>query len=120
MFAAGGVRPLILCVDDEEAALTLRKMVLQKNGFEVLTATNSTDALQLMRENKVNMVVTDHLLGKESGVELAKEIKSLAPTIPVVLLSGLPPEHYEHVDCFISKGEPMTVVLSMLNDLLAR
>lgn len=112
--------PLLLCVDDEKPALSLRKLVLEHNGFCVLVAENSAQALELFRDHPVALVMADHLLGSESGLQLAAELKRLKPHIPVVLLSGMPPDSMDNIDCFISKGEEPRIVFSILRDLLRR
>lgn len=112
--------PLLLCVDDEKPGLTLRKQVLEHNGFRVLVAEDSVQALELFRRHPVSLVMADHLLGSESGVRLAADFKRLKPWIPVVLLSGMPPESMENIDCFISKGEEPRFILSLIRDLLRR
>ncbi len=113
-------KPLLLCVDDEKPALTIRKMVLEKNGFDVVTATNSVEALEVFRTHAISLVMADHLLGHESGLELAAALKRLNPFIPIVLLSGLPPDSMDNLDCFICKGEGPSHVISILRDLLSR
>ncbi|GAC1646371.1 MAG: response regulator [Acidobacteriaceae bacterium] len=111
---------VVLCVDDEQPGLSLRKVVLEKCGYEVLTASNSSEALTLFQAHKVSMVIADHLLGNESGIELAGKLKRISPEIPIVLLAGAPPERMENIDCFILKGEPISYVLDILKDLLER
>ena len=52
---------IILCVDDEVTPLTIRKCVLQKAGFHVITAGSAKDALEILRTTNVDLVVSDHL-----------------------------------------------------------
>lgn len=113
-------KPWILCVDDGKPALTLRRMVLEHNGYRVLVAETCARALELFRTNPVNLVMTDHLLAGEDGLELAAEIKRLNPRVPLVLLSGSPPESMKDIDCFILKSEPIPKVLAILRNLLRR
>ena len=51
--------PTILCVDDEAGALTIRKTLLERAGYMVLTAMNAGDALKIFHFNKVDLVVSD-------------------------------------------------------------
>ncbi len=111
---------LLLCVDDEKPALTLRKLVLERTGYRVLVAENSAEALELFKSNPVSLVLADHLLGSESGLLLARDLKRLKPQVPIVLLSGMAPESMENLDCFIWKGEEPKQILRILDDLLNR
>ena len=100
-------RPVILCVDDEENPLLLRKLVLQKAGYEVLTATSAREALEVTDSHEVDLVLSDHLMPGMSGTELAREVKAHFPKLPVVLISGINeiPVGANVADAFVSKIE---------------
>jgi CheY-like chemotaxis protein len=100
-------KAVILCVDDEELPLILRRLVLEKFGYEVVTASCAASALELLKSAKVDLVLSDHLMPNMTGAELAREIKSLRPDLPVVLLSGVNeiPTGADGADAFISKVE---------------
>jgi two-component system, OmpR family, response regulator CpxR len=53
----------ILCIHDEELALSIRKMVLESAGYLVFTATNTTKGLELFKAHHIELVITDHLQG---------------------------------------------------------
>jgi len=72
----------ILCVDDEELSLKVRKLVLEGAGYTVLTATTPDAALSLFQSNSVDLVMTDHLLPGISGTQLAQRMKKLKPAVP--------------------------------------
>ena len=55
-------RPMILCVDDEENQLAVRKLVLEKEGFSVLTASSGQEALSLLACHQIDLVLSDHLM----------------------------------------------------------
>jgi CheY-like chemotaxis protein len=111
----------ILCVDDEESGLQLRKLLLESNGYTVLTASDSEAALALFQTNTIDLVITDHLLPKIPGTELARRMKQLKPTVPIALLSGFPepPDDSQHVNCCIVKGEEPIAVLRKIAELLS-
>ena len=100
-------KAVILCVDDEERPLVLRKLVLQKAGYEVLTANSAKEALDVVGSRKVDLVLSDHLMPGTSGVELAQQIKARYPNLPVVLLSGVNeiPVGADSADAFLTKVE---------------
>ncbi|MBV8052358.1 MAG: response regulator [Acidobacteriaceae bacterium] len=100
-------KPLILCVDDEENPLVLRKMVLQKAGYDVLTARGAKEALAIISSQPIDLVISDHLMPGTTGAELAQQIKTDHPRLPVVLISGLNevPPGSSMADVFLSKLE---------------
>jgi CheY-like chemotaxis protein len=103
----GEHKAVILCVDDEQNPLTLRKLVLQRAGYEVLTATSAKEALELVASRKLDLVLSDHLLPGMHGTELAEQIKAEHPELPVILISGvneLPPGS-TNANVFLSKIE---------------
>jgi len=82
--------PTILCVDDEAGALTIRKTLLERAGYVVLTAMKAEDALQIFKSGKkVDLVVSDHLLPVTTGSKMASQMKSAKPAIPFLLISGV-------------------------------
>jgi len=97
----------ILCVDDEESPLVLRKCLLQKAGYDVITARSAQEALRLAGSNPVDLVLSDYLMPGGSGTELAQQVKAQYPEILVVLLSGVNeiPANADVADAFLSKVE---------------
>jgi CheY-like chemotaxis protein len=97
----------IVCVDDEDIPRMLRKLVLQKQGYKVVTAASGSEALALLDEGGINLVLSDLLMPGMSGTELTKIIKADRPTMPVILISGvneIPPDAM-YADRFVSKVE---------------
>lgn len=100
-------KAVILCVDDEENPLVLRKYVLQKAGYEVLTANSGKQALALAASRNVDLVLSDHLMPGMNGTELAQQLKALHPNLPVILISGVNelPAGSTAANAFLSKIE---------------
>ena len=113
-------KPLILCIDDDEVQLQLRKQILESDGFCVLNASNAAEASQKLREAPVSLVLSDHMLSGTTGTELAADLKKVKSDVPVVLYSGRTPESLQNVDCFIAKSEPVPRFLAMIRDLVDR
>jgi len=110
---------LILAVDDEKSGLYFRKLILEHAGHSVLSATNVEEAMQLFRSNAVVLVITDHLLGRKTGAEMAKEMKRLKPGVPIVLLSGTTSNpDLDGADAFLSKTEGPEDLLAIVTNLL--
>jgi CheY-like chemotaxis protein len=97
----------ILCVDDEEIPLLLRKLLLQKAGYEVLTARTAEEALRIATSSVVDLVLSDYLMPGTTGTELAHQFKTRHPQLPFVLLSGVNeiPGDATVADSFLSKLE---------------
>ena len=105
---APSLQPLtILCVDDEAVALSIRKSLLERAGYYVLPALDADQAFQIFRLNRIDIVVSDHLLPGATGIEMACTMKLAKPEVPILLLTGIvdPPPGTEHVDKFINKAE---------------
>ena len=113
-------KPLVLCIEDDPTQLELRRCILENDGFLVLNASNAGDAIEIIRETPVSLVISDHMLSGVMGKQLAGEIKKLKPDVPVVLHSSAPPESLEYVDCFINKTEPTPTFLAIIRDLVNR
>jgi len=100
-------KPVILCVDDEDNPLVLRKLVLEKAGYEVATAHSADEALAVMDRRPIDLVVSDHLMPGVTGVELAQAMKARHPKTPIILISGVNdiPSDADTADAFLSKVE---------------
>ena len=83
--------PKILAIDDENDVLLVVKMALQNEGFDVLTAGNGLDGLELAREGKPDLVLLDVMMPKMDGFEVLRQLKEDDATayIPVIMLTGL-------------------------------
>jgi CheY-like chemotaxis protein len=113
--------PLILCIDDADIALRVRKLLLDSEGYSVLTASSGEDGLELFKQNPVQLVISDHFLSGKSGVEIAREMKGLKPEVPILIMSAAAekPDGLEFADGFLEKGESPTVLLDVITRLLA-
>ena len=111
---------IILCVDDEENALILRRLVLEKSGFEVLTANSAREAQEVLASRSVDLILSDQLMPGTTGTELARTVKARYPQIPFVLVSGVNemPEGIELTDMFISKLEGPVILIQKITELL--
>lgn len=102
-----GTKAVILCVDDEEIPRTLRKLILQKQGYEVVTVASAEEAVEMLASHRFDLVLTDQMMPGMTGTELTKHIKSATPRLPVIIISGvneIPPDA-SFADRFISKVE---------------
>ncbi len=111
----------ILCVDDERIGLSVRKMLLESQGYRVLTAENGADALVLFSSETLDLVILDYAMPGMNGDVVAERMKELRPDLPILMLSAyvdLPSETLALVDKSITKGEPAPVLLEAVAQLL--
>jgi CheY-like chemotaxis protein len=115
-------KELILCVDDEENQLAVRKLVLESRGYAVLTAASGRDALALLAQHPVDLVLSDHLMPGLTGAELARQIKVQKPELPVILISAVNeiPADAANADLFMSKLDGPIAMCENISTMLAR
>jgi two-component system response regulator CpxR len=96
----------ILCVDDNEQALSIRKVMLETRGYRVLTCTNGIDALELFKRGGVDLLLSDLLMPGLDGADLVKKIKDVSPETPAILFSGKIKvyDRDTRADVFLPKG----------------
>jgi two-component system, OmpR family, response regulator CpxR len=96
----------ILCVDDNEQALSVRKFLLETRGYRVLTALDAESALELFREGGIDLVLSDLVMPRVDGNELVRRMKEIAPEIPAILISGSVKsfDRANRADAFLPKG----------------
>jgi CheY-like chemotaxis protein len=114
--------PLILCIDDADIALRVRKLLLGHEGYNVLTASSGEGGLELFKQNPIELVIADHFLSGKTGIEIAREMKELRPEVPILIMSAAidKPEGMEFADGFLAKGESPDVLLDTIAELLAK
>ncbi len=112
----------ILCVDDNEQGLFVRRLLLERRGYKVLTATSGKRGLTLLEQNPIDAVILDYRMQGMDGAAAATMIRRKLPQMPIVLLSGytaeLPERVTRIVDCVIPKGQPISSLAGVLDDLL--
>jgi CheY-like chemotaxis protein len=79
----------ILCVAAEQLTLSVRGLVLQAEGYEVISTSSFQDAMRLTATRRPDLIICDHSLGKESGGALADCLKQLLPETPILLITGV-------------------------------
>ena len=78
----------ILVVDDEQIILDLLKDLLQTQGYQIETATNGIEALELLNENSYDLFIIDFSMPYMDGMQLLAEIKKLHPLAVIIVLTG--------------------------------
>ena len=78
----------ILIVDDEKNYLVLLEALLGTEGYETLTASSAKDALEILRNSDVDLLITDMKMPGMTGMELLEECERLKPDVPVITLTA--------------------------------
>jgi two-component system, NtrC family, response regulator len=78
----------ILIVDDEKNYRVVLEALLAPEGYEVLTAGSGREALKLVREADVDLIITDMKMPGMSGMELMEEAKRIEPDLPVIMMTA--------------------------------
>jgi len=100
------VKKTILCVDDNEQSLSIRKVMLETRGYRVVACNNGQDALAAFRQGGIDLVLSDLIMPGLDGTELIERIKNEAPCLPAILFSGKIKvyEKDTRADLFLPKG----------------
>jgi len=115
----------ILVVDDEETMLQSLSKLLTLMGFETETADSGEKALDVLRQQTVDVVITDINMPGMSGMELLKRVKKKDPHLPVIIITGfgidqareLAEKH--NADGFLPKPFKMNDMKLMIDKVLA-
>lgn len=96
----------ILCVDDNEQSLSIRKVMLETHGYRVITCADARAALEVFKQGGIDLVLTDLVMPDMDGTELIAQVKALSPQTPAILFSGKIRvyERDTQADVFLPKG----------------
>lgn len=114
-------RKLLLCVDDRAAALEIRKMLLEREGYDVLTAADGPSGLELFASREVDLVLLDYNMPEENGAVVARKMRALKPEVPVIMLSAYfepPAEAAGFINAYVAKGQNPRVLLDQISKLI--
>ncbi len=78
----------ILIVDDEKNYLVVLESLLGLEGYEILTARDGYDALRLVNETDLDLVITDMKMPGMNGMELLEKCKKIKPELPVIMMTA--------------------------------
>jgi CheY-like chemotaxis protein len=96
----------ILCVDENEQSLSIRKIMLETRGYRVVACSGGEEALDRFKKGGVDLVLTDLIVPGLDGSKLIDKIKEISPQTPTILLSGKVKiyDGNTRADVFLSKG----------------
>lgn len=78
----------IMVIDDEKIVCDMTKMTLQQEGYDVETFLNAAPALERLKEQKFDVVITDYKMKGIDGMEVLKTVKSLYPDTKVIMITA--------------------------------
>jgi DNA-binding NtrC family response regulator len=78
----------ILFVDDHEVLARLSCEILETQGYRAVSAYNAADALDKFKREKFDILVTDFRMDGMNGLDLAKQVHTTHPDIPVIMITG--------------------------------
>jgi two-component system response regulator CpxR len=82
------VKKTILCVDDHEQSLSIRKFMLETRGYNVICCAKPEEALTAFQSGSVDLILTDLLMPNMDGADLVRKMKDINPDIPAIIFSG--------------------------------
>ncbi len=114
----------ILVVDDEPNVLDVLCELVRSAGYKVSGAAGSRRAVELLKKESVDLMITDLMMPEINGWQLLRTVKRAFPDLPVVVLTGFIPEHGESIlsdrnaDGFLTKPVDQEHLTSLLASLL--
>ncbi|MBZ5499833.1 MAG: response regulator [Acidobacteriia bacterium] len=78
----------ILVIDDDEGITEMLRMVLERNGYEVITAANGRAGVRLYCNAPADLVISDILMPEMDGLEALKELRQRFPDLKLIAVSG--------------------------------
>ncbi len=116
----------ILVVDDEPHIVMMLEARLQKNGFEIATATSGAEALAQVKKSRPDLIVLDVMMPPPNGFEVCRMLKEdpVYKNIPVILLTAKSTERDQSLgvsagaDAYVTKPYTPEELLGQIRELL--
>lgn len=115
----------ILTVDDEAEIRELLRDVLTVAGYRVSGASTLAEAMEIVRTDPPQMVITDLQLEESDGFDVIEQVKAVAPATPVILLTGVLFDEAvitrsvgRKIACYIEKTAPLEQILRQVKKFL--
>ena len=101
----------ILIIDDEAMIRDLLVNILEREGYETITASGGKDGIKIYRENPADLIITDLIMPEKDGIETIQELKKDFPDIKIIAISGggrLGPQDYLHLAKMLGAQRTLT------------
>jgi len=116
-------KKVILCVDDNEQILSVRKFLLETRGYRVISARSGEEAIEKFRAGAIDLVLGDLVMPQMDGNEMVRRMKEISPEVPMILISGSVRafERANRADAFLPKGACAPIeMLERIRVMIAR
>lgn len=119
-----GARDGILVIDDEPVLRTTFKHMLEEEGYRVWVAKNGCEGLQIFRENRPEIVITDLVMPISDGFAMIDSLRRECPGLPIIAMSAfVQPEKMEQplesgAFCYLTKPVDMPVLFDLIRAIL--
>ncbi|MFW2331222.1 MAG: response regulator [Nitrospinota bacterium] len=116
----------LLLVDDDEAHLLWASEVLEENGFEIISSKSSKEALELIKKERIDLIISDLVMPEMGGIEFVKKIADIKADQRVIIMTG-----HGDIDSYIESrynlgaleyiGKPIKIeeFLKVINEVIA-
>jgi len=87
----------ILIIDDDEQIVDMLSQTLEREGYDIATASDGDEGLDRFRENPADLIITDLIMPEKEGIEIIIELRATYPNIKIIAISGgarTAPEEY--------------------------
>ena len=79
---------VVLIIDDDEMIVESLSILLQNEGYDVLSSSNGKNGLKLLGKNRIDVVITDIIMPDKDGIETIREIKKTYRNTKIIAMSG--------------------------------
>lgn len=108
----------ILFVDDHQVLARLSCEILEMQGYRAVSAFSGSDALEKLDRENFDILVTDFRMDGMDGLELAKQVHSRNPSIPIIMVTAYGPVEGDGVNACLQKEELFPALLEKIKHFL--
>ena len=112
--------PNILIIDDDNQFRTMLRKMVERNGYEVVEASDGKEGIKLYRKNPTDLIITDLIMPEKDGIETIQELRKDFPDVKIIAISGggrLGPHDYLHLAKMLGAQRTLTKPIE-LDELL--
>ena len=111
----------LLCIDDEQVALSGWCLYLQGKGYKVVGASSAEEGLQMFAVQPIDAVILDYSMPELNGSAVSEVMKRIKPNVPIILFTGsvgVPDDIRRTIDAQVLKGGEPAELLGKIDDVL--
>ena len=111
----------LLCIDDEQVALSGWCLYLQGKGYKVVGASSAEEGLQMFAVQTIDAVILDYSMPELNGSAVSEVMKRIKPNVPIILFTGsvgVPDDIRRTIDEHVLKGGEPSELLGKIDGVL--